>query len=180
LPLGTEEEVAGDPAGVTVERSESEKRRPDDEARNEPTRRVTIRDGASQRAIDAGRGGDTMRNPSRPSNAPEQRPDDSKSSGRPRYSDGHGQRWRLEQSAALPKCPTWSRMLRSNRTRNASRRISSGSSCPGGGQYHKSFRPLQERVPGPQSSGQPQRIPAEKGCAAAVSRQRGEGRTPPR
>jgi hypothetical protein len=49
-----------------VERSESEKRRPDGEARTEPTRRVTVRAGASQRAIDAGRGGDMMRNPSRP------------------------------------------------------------------------------------------------------------------
>jgi hypothetical protein len=71
LPLGTEEEVAGDPIGVMVERSDSEKQRPDGEARNEPTRRETIRAGASQRAIDAGRGGDMMANPSSPPNAPE-------------------------------------------------------------------------------------------------------------
>jgi len=86
LPLGTEQEVAGDPAGVMVEHSESEERRPDGEARDEPTRRVTSRAGASQRAIEAGRGGDTMRNPSRPPNAPERRPDDSMSSGRRGYS----------------------------------------------------------------------------------------------
>ena len=80
MPLGTEEEVAGDPNGVMVERSESEERRPDGEARHEPTRRVTIRAGASQRAIDAGRGGDTMRSPSRPPNAPGRRLGDSMSS----------------------------------------------------------------------------------------------------
>jgi len=95
LPLGTEEEVAGDPAGVMVERSESEKRRPDGKARNEPTRRVTSRAGASQGAIDAGRGGDTMRKPSRPPNAPARWSGDSKSSGRRIsqlgiYSDGDG------------------------------------------------------------------------------------------
>ncbi len=87
MPLGTEEEVAGDPTGVTVERSESEKRRPDGEARNEPTRRVTTRAGASQRAIDAGRGGDTMRNPSRPPNSPERREGDSRS---PKRRNGFG------------------------------------------------------------------------------------------
>ena len=91
MPLGTEEEVAGEPTGVMAERSESEKRRPDGEARDEPTRRVNIRDGASQRAIDAGRGGDTMRHPSRPPNAPERRTDDSMSSVRRRYSAGHNE-----------------------------------------------------------------------------------------
>jgi hypothetical protein len=82
VPLGTEEEVAGDPIRVMVERSESEKRRPDGEARNEPTRRVTDRAGASERAVDAERGGDTMRNPSRYLNTPERRAGDSMSSGR--------------------------------------------------------------------------------------------------
>jgi len=51
LPLGTKEEGAEDPTGVMAEDKEREKRRPDDEVRNGPTRRVTIRDGASQRAI---------------------------------------------------------------------------------------------------------------------------------
>jgi hypothetical protein len=92
LPLGTEEEVAGDPAGVMVERSESEKRRPDGEARNELTQRVTNRAGASQRAIDAGRGGDTMTNPSRPPNAQERRAGDSMSTDRRCCSAGHS-RW---------------------------------------------------------------------------------------
>lgn len=82
MPLGTEQEVAGDLTGVMVERSESEKRRPDVEAREEPTRRVTIRAGAPKRAIEAGRGGDMMSSPSRPPNAPERRPDDSMSSRR--------------------------------------------------------------------------------------------------
>jgi hypothetical protein len=82
LPLGTEQEVTGDPAGVMVERSESEKRRPNGEARYEPTRRVTFRAGAPQRAIEAGRGGDMMRRPSRPPNAPVRRTADSMSSGR--------------------------------------------------------------------------------------------------
>jgi hypothetical protein len=76
LLLGTEEVVAGDPTGVMVEQGESEKRRPGGEARNEPARRVTIRAGASQRAIDAGRGGEMMKNPSRPPNTPERRPGD--------------------------------------------------------------------------------------------------------
>jgi hypothetical protein len=94
LPLGTEEEVAGDPTGVMVERSESEQRRPDGEARNAPARRDTNRAGASQRAIDAGRGGDRMRDPSRPPTAPERRLGDSMSTGRRRLSPRH---W-LEES----------------------------------------------------------------------------------
>jgi len=87
LPLGTDEEVVGDPAGVMVERSESEKRRPDGEARYEPTRRVTFRAGASQRAIDAVRGGDMMRKSSRLPNAPVRRTGDSMSSQRRDCSD---------------------------------------------------------------------------------------------
>ena len=79
LPLGTEEEVAGDPTGVMVERSESKKRRPDGEARHEPTLWVTIRAGASQRAIEPGWGGDTMRSPSRLPKVPVRRTDDSMS-----------------------------------------------------------------------------------------------------
>jgi hypothetical protein len=87
-----------------VERSEREKRRPNGEARDEPTRRATRRAGASQRAIDAGRGGDMMRNPSRPPNAPERRAGDSKSSGRRRYSAGHSQRWRWLAAARATSC----------------------------------------------------------------------------
>jgi len=108
LPLGTEREIAGDPVGVMVERSESEKRRPDGEARYEPTRRVTFRAGASQRAIDAGRGGDMMRRPSGPPNAPVRRTDDSMSSGRRGCS---GRRVAVTQSgsirgvAELPRLP---------------------------------------------------------------------------
>jgi hypothetical protein len=108
LPLGTDEEVTGDPAGVMVEHSESEKRRPDGEARYEPTRRVTFRAGASQRAIDAGRGGDMMRRPRRPLNAPVRRTGDSMSSER---RDCSGRRVAVTQSgsirrvAVLPRLP---------------------------------------------------------------------------
>ena len=104
MPLGTEQEVAGDPTGVMVERSESEERRPDGEARDEPTQRVTSRGGAPQRAIDAGRGGDMMRSPSRPPKAPERRTDDSMSSRRRRYSAGHRQRRRLAPMAGAISC----------------------------------------------------------------------------
>jgi hypothetical protein len=99
LPLGTEEDVAGDPTGVMVERSESETRRPDGEARNEPTRRVTVRAGASQRAIDDGWGGDMMTNPSRSPNAPERWTGDSMSSGRRCCSDGHPIEATLDEAA---------------------------------------------------------------------------------
>jgi len=46
-----------------VEQSESEERRPEPEARNEPTRRDSFRAGVPQRALDARRGDDTMTTP---------------------------------------------------------------------------------------------------------------------